>query len=322
MELKALLKKYMSGKIKAEEFKQLRHSARNLSDKSLDSTLEVLWAESGRRAMDPETKKEVRETLQRELFTAKRRNPHNWRNIAVIILLPLFALSTTYLFIISRQATTQEFVVRSAKGQKTQVDLPDGTKVWLNSASQIRYNSRYNQKNRYISLKGEAFFDVKEDKKTIFIVDVGGVSINVRGTAFNVTAYEGDSLISVSLNRGKVNLENTYSRQTIASLLPNQQITINRKNLSTRLMKCDAELNSLWTQNRLKLEDVSTEELFKNMEHWYGVNIDVKHINPNNIYSLTIKTESLREMLDLINKLTPIIYHINGEEVSVYVKDR
>lgn len=320
VDLKTLLKKYMSGKIKAEDFKLLRDSIRDLSDKDMDSSLEVLWGESERKAMDSETKREVKATLQRQLFTTTKKSSLNWKNMAVAVLLPLLFLFTTYLFITARQPVAQEFVVKSAKGQKTQIDLPDGTKVWLNSASQISYNSNYNQKNRYIQLKGEAFFDVKKNGKEMFIVDVNGVWVNVHGTAFNVTAYEEDSIVSVSLNKGRVNLENTYNHYTIASLFPNQQVIVNRKNLSSELMECDAELNSLWTQGRLKLEDVTTEELFKKMEHWYGVNINVSNINPDNIYSLTIKTESLREMLDLINKLTPITYQINGEEVRVIYK--
>lgn len=320
MDLNALLRKYMSGKIKADDFKLLRDSTLNLSDKDLDVSLEVLWSESDRKVMDPKTKREVRETLRRQLFATTKKTTLNWRNIAVAVLLPLLGLSTAYIVITSKQPAPQEFVVRSAKGQKTQIFLPDGTKVWLNSATQISYNSNYNRKNRYIYLKGEAFFDVEKNENTMFIVDVDGVSVNVHGTAFNVTAYEDDSIVSVSLNRGRVGVESTNNRYTITRLLPNQQVTVNRKDLSSTLTECDAELNSLWTQDRLKLEDATTGELFKKMEHWYGVNIKVSNIDPGNSYSLTIKTESLREMLELINKLTPITYQINGEEVRVIYK--
>ncbi len=320
MDLRTLLKRYMSGKIKVEDFKLLQDSARNISDKELDLSLESLWSESERRAMDPIIKQEVRETLQHQLQIITKKSRFNWKNIAVAVLLPALFISTTYLYFTSKSNSEQEFVVKSAKGQKTQIFLPDGTKVWLNSDSHISYNSNYNQDNRHISLKGEAFFDVEKNMKSKFIVNVNGVSINVHGTAFNVTAYENDSIISVSLNRGSISVEDANNHHIIANLSPNQQVAVNRNNLSSRLMECDAGLNSLWTENRLKLEDATTEELFKKMEHWYGVNINVNNINPNNIYSLTIKTESLREMLDLINKLTPITYTINGEEVKVIYK--
>ena len=320
MDLRTLLKKYMSGKTKVDDFKLLQDTIRNISDKELDSSLENLWAESEMRVMDPVIKQEVRETLQQQLHVTKRKSMFNWKNVAVAVLIPALLFSTTYLYFTSKPNVEQEFVVKSAKGQKTQIYLPDGTKVWLNSDSHISYNSNYNHDNRHISLKGEAFFDVEKNQESKFIVDVGDVTVIVHGTAFNVTAYEGDSIISVSLNRGKVSVENTNSHHIIASLSPDQQVTVNRNNFSSKLMACDAELNSLWTQNRLRLEDATTEELYKKMEHWYGVNITVSNINPNNVYSLTIKTESLREMLDLINKLTPISYTINGEEVRVTYK--
>lgn len=322
MDLKILLKKYMSGTIKVEDFKLLRKCIHDLSDKDLDGILEALWIESGRRKMDVETKREVREKLQRQLFSKPpRRTVGGWRNLAVAVLIPLFILSGTGLFILSQQHEPQDFVVRAAKGQKTQIDLPDGTRVWLNSASQISYTSNYNCKNRSISLKGEAFFDVKKNDKTMFVVDVGGISVNVHGTAFNVTAYESDSLVCVSLNRGRVSIENTDLHWTIANLSPNHQITVNRNNLSSEIIECDAEVNSLWVQNRLKMDDTFAEELFRKMEHWYGVNISASNVKPSHIYSLTIKTESLREMLELINILTPIKYQINGEEVIIVYKE-
>ncbi|MDU1892904.1 MAG: FecR family protein [Dysgonomonas sp.] len=320
MDLKALLNKYIAGNIKTDDFRSLRDLASNTSDKELDTTLQSLWMESESKPMNLGTKEEVRENLQRQLHITEKKRFLNWKNIAVSILLPALILSTTYLFITSRLESEQKFVVESAKGQKTQIYLPDGTKVWLNSGSYITYNSKYNRGNRSVSLKGEAFFEVEKNENSKFIVDVDGVAITVHGTAFNITAYENDSLISVSLNRGKVSVENTNSLHLIANLLPNQEIVVNRNDLSSELTHCDAELNSLWTQNRLKLEEATPSELFKKMEHWYGVNITIENENHKNKYSLTIKTESLREMLDLINKLTPITYSINGEEVTIRYK--
>lgn len=320
MNLKALINKYMSGKIKVDDFKQLQRVTHKVTDEELSSTLETLWMESGSKPMDVSTKKEVQETLERQLIVPQRKAFFKWKNIAVAVALPLLIFSTIYLYVTPRMIPEQQFVVESAKGQKTQIYLPDGTKVWLNSNSHISYNSNYNQNNRTVSLRGEAFFDVEKNEESKFIVDIGDVTVTVHGTAFNITAYENDSIVSISLNRGKISIEETDSHYQIASLTPNQEIIVNRNDLSSELRSCDAELNSLWTQNRLKLEEATTEELFKKMEHWYGVNISVSNINPNNIYSVTIKTESLREMLDLINKLTPITYTINGEEVKVTYK--
>jgi len=320
MDLRKLLDKYISGKIKGDDFRLLREYTHKTSDENLDTIFEALWREAERKPMDINIKKEVKETLGRRLAVPQRKSIFKWKNIAVAIVLPLLIFSTTYLFITSKLTPEQQFVIKSAKGQKTQIYLPDGTKVWLNSNSHISYNSNYNHNNRTVLLRGEAFFEVEKNESSKFIVDIGDVAVVVHGTAFNITAYENDSIASVSLNRGKINIENISNHYQIATLIPNQEILINRNNLSSELRDCDAELNSLWTQDRLKLDDVNTEVLFKKMEHWYGVNISISNINPDYVYSVTIKTESLREMLDLINKLTPITYTINGEEVRVIYK--
>ncbi len=317
MKLRTLLEKYMSGKMKATDFPLFRDSISQTSDRQLDAMLESLWMDKPVTPMDSRIKKEVKDTLEHQLGLPGKKHFLSWKNIAVAILLPVCMLSTVYLLVTGRLDTGQEFIVESAKGQKTQLLLPDGSKVWLNSGSHISYNSKYNQRNRTISLKGEAFFEVESNPGSKFRVNVGEVAVVVHGTAFNVEAYEGDSIISVSLNRGKVSLENQLNNQRIAQLQPNQSISINRYNLSSQITDCDADLNSLWTQNRLKLEEATTAELFRKMEHWYGVTIDGRQVNPNNRYSLTIKTESLREMLGLINRITPITYTINGEEVTV-----
>lgn len=86
----------------------------------------------------------------------------------------------------SWQASQFENVVMAPSGQKTQLVLPDGTLVWLNSGSRLSYNYQYSTKDRVVYLEGEAFFDVKKDTQYPFIVKAGAVDVKVHGTAFNV----------------------------------------------------------------------------------------------------------------------------------------
>lgn len=316
MKLYTLLKKYIEEKINKDEFIDLKQKLNATSDIQLESVFSDLWLETSIRTMNEDIKQDVKNNLNQYTHIKKKRI-FNWRRIAVAILFPTICLAASYTFITLNRSSVQEYIVMADKGQKTQIYLPDGTKVWLNSDSHIIYNSEYNQNNRQVKLIGEAFFEVEKNENSQFIVNAEGVSIVVHGTAFNVSAYEIDSVLSVSLNRGKVHIENNLNRSVIANLRPNQQILIKKNDLSSRILSCDAAIESLWTLNKLRLDDVSSQELFRKMEHWYGVNINVENINRNNKYALTIKTESLREMLDLINKLTPIKYSINGEEVNI-----
>lgn len=112
----------------------------------------------------------------------------------------------------SWQATQFENVIIAPPGQKTQLVLPDGTLVWLNSGSRLSYNYQYSTYDRVVNLEGEAFFDVKKDTQYPFIVKAGEVDVKVHGTAFNVSTYADEENIMVALLRGKVSLLSATGR--------------------------------------------------------------------------------------------------------------
>ena len=315
-----MIKKYRENTISPEEFDRLKGNVNKIPDPELSDAIEDIWKQSSQGMMDAATKRGVRESLSSKLRPAGIGRLRRFA-IAAAVLIPMLAASAIFFAVrTDRPASQQVFTVFTEGGQKTRMYLPDGTKVWLNSGSTLEYDNNYNSGNRRVKMTGEAFFDVAKSEAAGFIVDAGGISVLVHGTAFNVTSYEQDQTISVSLNRGKVSVENASDHSLIAELSPDQQLVISKKDLSGKVYACDAEYESLWTQNKLRLEDASTAELFKAMEHWYGVSITTGNAIPSNRYSLTIKTESLSEMLDLINRLTPIKYTINGEEVTITYK--
>lgn len=213
-----------------------------------------------------------------------------------------------------------EHVVLAPSGQKSKLILPDGTSVWLNSGSRLTYNTRYNLSERTVVLEGEAFFEVKPDKQIPFIVKAGEVDVQVHGTAFNVNAYAADPDIAVSLLRGSVSVLVAADRHVLTYLEPDQSAIVSRHNLNYRVQTCDAEVEASWHLNKLKLEGVPAGEIWKKLERWYGVQIAVSDNVPDNKYWITLKTESLTDLLEVINKLTPIDYTLNGEEVTVRYK--
>lgn len=243
-------------------------------------------------------------------------------SIAALVALVLgFALS----FLFDRQETSWqaaglENVVMAPPGQKTQLVLPDGTEVWLNSGSRLSYNYQYSTRDRVVSLEGEAFFDVKKDTRYPFIVKAGAVDVKVHGTAFNVSAYADEENVMVSLLRGKVSLLSAAGQNLLTYLSPDQAATVSKKDLSCQVTDCDAEIEASWHLNLLKFEGVSSEKVWKKLGRWYGVDITLSNVNPSKAYWFTVKTESLTELLEMINRITPIEYKLNGEEVTVRYK--
>lgn len=210
--------------------------------------------------------------------------------------------------------------VETPSGQKSHVILPDGTKVWLNSGSKLIYSTDYNKGERIVRLTGEAFFDVVHNSRHPFVVNVGNVGVKDLGTAFDIRAYSNDSAIEVSLLRGSVSLMSVHDQIQIGALKPNQKAVIDPLTLACSVSACNATDASIWINNEIRFDGQSTYELFKQLDRWYGVHIAVANAPQDKRYWMTLKTESLTEALQLINKISPITYTINGEEVHVKFK--
>jgi ferric-dicitrate binding protein FerR (iron transport regulator) len=208
------------------------------------------------------------------------------------------------------------------KGEKGQLFLPDGTKVWLNSGSKLTFGNDFNTKTRTVTLDGEAYFDVVKNDKRKFIVQTASVDVKVHGTAFNVTAYSESNNVDVSLQRGSVSIYRSGSDEELALLVPNQHISIDKKSFLSKINLFEDDHNIAWTFEELIFEHAPLEEVFSKMGNWYGVDFSVvsQPSQQNLKYRFKIKSESLTEILELINKMTPIEYKIDGKEVTVRYK--
>lgn len=220
----------------------------------------------------------------------------------------------------SWQASQLENVVMAPSGQKTQLLLPDGTQVWLNSGSRLSYSYQYGTQTRVVNLEGEAFFDVQKDTQYPFVVKTGTVDVKVHGTAFNVNAYADEADIRVALLRGKVSLLSAADQKLLTYLSPDQEATVSKKDLSCRVEGCEASIEASWHHNLLKFDGTPAAEVWKKLGRWYGVDITLSNVNASQAYWFTIKTESLTELLERIDMITPIEYKIDGKEVQIRYK--
>lgn len=211
-----------------------------------------------------------------------------------------------------------QFTAYAPLGEKAMLTLPDSSRVWLNSGSALTYYARSGE--RVVRLQGEAFFEVTKDPRKAFIVQSGGVNVQVHGTSFNVSAYESDPDIEVSLEKGSISLINQKNGMVLADLRPNQMAQVSKSDLGCRVIADDAEITKLWTNNILKIYNNDIYEVVKKLERWYGVDIELGNARSDLRYTFVVKTESLRELLDLINKMTPITYKIEGKEVSIRLR--
>lgn len=203
------------------------------------------------------------------------------------------------------------------KGQKSMLILADGSKVWLNSGSSLSVTNSFGAKDRIVRLEGEAFFDVKKNKRMKFIIKTGSVDVMVHGTAFNVKSYQTDTTVSVSLLRGSVEMFNATNNKSIAKLIPGDRVLVNKVDYNTKKESCDANLDAIWRLEKLKFEGATISEIAEKLSKWYGVEIVVNNDSKFQKYWFTVKNETLPEILNSMNGLHPIKYNIRGNVVEI-----
>jgi len=207
-------------------------------------------------------------------------------------------------------------------GQKLTVYLPDGSQVKMNANSTITYPGIFAGNVRQVSLEGEAYFDVVENKKKPFIVKSGELSTQVYGTTFNVRNYDNDKETSVILETGRVQVAESSNKsknnsQTIM-LEPGTEVRYTR--VSGRMQKSKANLDHLkWKDGVILFDKASRAEVFKKLEDWYGLKFDFTNFNDNNVwnYSARFDNKSLENVLKSIAYVKKFSYMIEDEKVII-----
>jgi transmembrane sensor len=234
-------------------------------------------------------------------------------------------------------ATPQKSIVSTKNGCKSTIELPDGTKVWLNADSRIKYDDNYGKENRELTLTGEAYFDVAHDAQKPFILHTGKMDIKVLGTAFNVKAYPGDGVTEAALIRGSI--EVTFPGRPLEKLIlkPRDKISILNKETTTvkdtaRISHAvskeerpaimvssiqyapadSAIIETAWVNNRLIFRRKTFEELARDIERWFNVTIQVKDTSIlSKQFTGTFSNESITDALDALSLSYPLHYKLD-----------
>lgn len=208
--------------------------------------------------------------------------------------------------------------IESPSGEKSKVVLPDGTHVWLNSQTIVKYDA---SSPRKVKLQGEAYFEVVKDPDYPFEVSTNsGMKVTVLGTKFNLRSFEDEARFETTLEEGEVMISGADIKNPVL-LTPGQQANYDIRNHKIRIQYVSTEIYTLWKNNELRFTDISFQELVLRIERWYGVKIKLdSKISLEDRFTMTIKTESLRELLSMMQLTSNFDYEINGEEVTIHAK--
>ena len=273
--------------------------------------------------------------------------------VAAVLIIPLLIVSVTYFlnderFFPSRQVLftetylpgeSDERILQSGKvtyseiysplGSRIKIDLSDGSEVWLNHGSKLKYPQKFGKDSREVFLSGEAYFNVNEDPARPFIVKTSVLCVKVVGTSFNLSAYPDDNTIKATLDEGKIIIFKALkdgSSERITELEPRQQgvFIVNSKKFTVQTVKTVKYTS--WKEGKLLLLDDPMDIVISKLERWYNVDIELADPNLKEYrYTATFIDETLPQVLQLLSLATPIEFNFTSrikQQNNTYSKSK
>jgi transmembrane sensor len=293
---------------------------------------------------EPALKYEAETSLENNSYPAspKRRYLKLWAAItsaAAIIVLYLTLTPAVSKKLVSRPVAQN--IVTTNLGSKSKIELPDGSRVWLNADSRLTYNENFQGPFREVHLTGEAYFDVVKDKEHPFLIHTSSMDLKVLGTAFNVRSYANEKKAETSLIHGsvEVTLHNNPDKKII--LKPNEKLVISNNQFTSvtnregvaesdeegpllvlekvHFQKNDTSATeTLWVKNKLAFDNETLENIALKIERWYDVKVVITNEKLKNYqYSGVFEDESLHQVMEALKLTGSFNYSINKKEVLI-----
>lgn len=264
-----LLQKYIEGKVSREEKEEVARwldaDEKNMKDFLLLRTIydATLWSEIGDIHSIPHVKKR------------RIKMVYDFLKIAAVFLL---LLGGYHLVFYSKQPSQNTLLftqtVYAPEGQRVEITLTDGTKVWLNAKTSLSFPNHFSNDERKVELDGEAYFDVKKDESRTFIVQTKDYQVNVLGTEFNVKAYHQSEQFEAALIRGSIEIYSGKTDEKI-QLSPNHRVYTEDGQLKqSNLTNYN---HFLWREGIIAFENESVEDILKKLELYFDISIEVKN---------------------------------------------
>jgi len=202
----------------------------------------------------------------------------------------------------------------TSTGGRYNVVLPDGTRVWLNAASALRFPVAFIQDERVVELQGEAFFEVVKDASKPFRVMLkNNASVTVTGTQFNVHDYTDETYSEVTLVEGSVTVNRQHNQQ---HLVPGQQLFIDNINMQVK-SNIDTEVSTGWRENRFVFYDADIKKIMREVKRWYAVEV-VYEANVTELFNANIsKSEPLSKLLHLLQATGKVKFKTENRKIYV-----
>lgn len=206
-------------------------------------------------------------------------------------------------------------MINIPRGGQYQLVLADGTKVWLNSASSLKYPIAFYGKERKVELSGEAYFEVAKNPSKPFTVSVNGVSVQVLGTHFNIMAYDDEKDITTTLLEGSVKLLH-HNQQAL--LKPGQQGTLHDQQTAFNVKNVDAEDAVAWKNGFFVFDDEDIQTIMKRISRWYDVDVVFpEKFKRKNFGGAVSRFKDVSEVLHSLELTGSVHFKTEGRRITV-----
>jgi ferric-dicitrate binding protein FerR (iron transport regulator) len=305
LEEKALFEKWLQ---KAPENKRFFDSINQISPAQIQNENEAKERVYAR----------IKEVIVPKQITRKLRF---WRYCAAASIAVIVALGAILVTSKPQAKEISYIETQVPNGVKSKITLADGTIVYLNSGTYIKYPAQFNLNKREISLKGEAYFEVAKDPEHPFIVHTDKIDIKVLGTHFNVKTFGDEGFIETTLLEGSVQIFKTADKNQSSGVIlrPNQQANYNLKSGEISVKEVPAELATVWKEGKIYFENQPLEAITKMLERNYNVNIRIisPKIAKELYYGMFNKSMNLNQLLDVMRSHDGFKYSIKNDTIFI-----
>lgn len=215
------------------------------------------------------------------------------------------------------------------KGGQYNLTLSDGTRVWLNASSSLKFPACFNGRERVVELEGEAYFEVAKklakgsSKRVPFLVRTSGQTVEVLGTHFNIKAYRDDIETKTTLLEGSVRvnpvLNTSKDQQKVKSqlLVPGQQSVLLASSHSVSVNEVDTEEAIAWKNGMFYFNNTELKAIMTQLSRWYDINVDIKEMPSKQFNGILSRNVKLSKVLDMMEKTSGLKFKIEGRRVSM-----
>lgn len=206
------------------------------------------------------------------------------------------------------------------RGGQYQLVLPDGSKVWLNASSSLRFPAFFAGKERVVELTGEGYFEITHNLKKPFAVNVNDMKVEVLGTHFNIMAYDNEKTVNTTLLEGSVKLSSTALSKTGKQgikIKPGQQATLIKNISSMNVHEADVESAVAWKNGMFQFKSDDIETIMRQIERWYDVSVNYADKIPEGHYSGAIERDNKLSTVLRILEESDLKFKIEGKTLTI-----